>query len=112
MQVNQATIQEVDDQINAIEAELAELKKKLSQVRKTRPLEAIPDYQLTTSEGKPVTLSELFGNKSDLLVIHNMGQGCPYCTLWADGFNGQVDHLESRAAFVVVSPNTPEQQQK
>ena len=41
-----------------------------------------------------------------------MGASCPYCTLWADGFNGVFDHLSSRAAFVLSSPDTPEQQQK
>ena len=39
-----------------------------------------------------------------------MGRGCSYCTLWADGFNGLRHHFEDRAAFVVVSPDTPEQQ--
>jgi predicted dithiol-disulfide oxidoreductase (DUF899 family) len=39
-----------------------------------------------------------------------MGKGCPACTLWADGFNGVVDHLENRAAFVVSSPDDPETQ--
>jgi predicted dithiol-disulfide oxidoreductase (DUF899 family) len=27
--------------------------------------------------------------------------------MWADGFNGVYDHLASRAAFVLSSPNTP-----
>jgi predicted dithiol-disulfide oxidoreductase (DUF899 family) len=111
MQTNPTAIKEVDDQVNAIEAEIMELKQKISKVRKTRPLEPVQDYQLTNKEGAPVKLSELFGDKTDLLLIHNMGQGCSYCTLWADGFNGELDHLESRAAFVVVSPNSPEQQQ-
>ena len=35
------------------------------------------------------------------------GRGCVYCTMWADGFNGVVPHLEDRAAFVVVSPDEP-----
>jgi predicted dithiol-disulfide oxidoreductase (DUF899 family) len=37
-----------------------------------------------------------------------MGRGCSYCTLWADGFNGIIRHLENRAAFVVISPDKPE----
>ena len=40
-----------------------------------------------------------------------MGKSCPYCTLWADGFNGVAGHLEDRAGFVVVSPDAPEDQQ-
>jgi predicted dithiol-disulfide oxidoreductase (DUF899 family) len=41
-----------------------------------------------------------------------MGRQCPYCTLWADGFNGLVDHLEDRTSFVVVSPDSPEIQKQ
>lgn len=66
--------------------------------------EVVTDYELTGWNG-PVRLSELFGDKRDLIVIHNMGVGCTSCTMWADGFNGVYDHLASRAAFVVTSPN-------
>jgi predicted dithiol-disulfide oxidoreductase (DUF899 family) len=45
------------------------------------------------------------------VLIHNMGARCPYCTLWADGFDGVVGHLEDRAAFVVCSPDAPAAQQ-
>ncbi|MGH7682307.1 MAG: DUF899 family protein, partial [Candidatus Eiseniibacteriota bacterium] len=60
----------------------------------------------------PVKLSQLFGDKTDLVVIHNMGKGCRYCTVWADGFNGVLPHLESRAAFVVCSPDSIDVQQQ
>ncbi|HEX4506046.1 MAG TPA: DUF899 family protein [Alphaproteobacteria bacterium] len=69
----------------------------------------VEDYHFRTTEGE-VTLSELFGDKPELFVIHNMGRGCSYCTLWADGFNGVSEHLASRAAFVVSSPDDPETQ--
>ena len=69
------------------------------------------DYQLSGAQG-PVRLSELFGHHTDLIVIHNMGTSCPYCTLWADGFNGFQHHLATRAAFVVSSPDAPDVQQK
>jgi predicted dithiol-disulfide oxidoreductase (DUF899 family) len=36
-----------------------------------------------------------------------MGTGCRNCTMWADGFNGVLPHLEDRAAFVVSSPDDP-----
>jgi len=63
----------------------------------------IPDFELAGWDG-PVRLSALFGDKRDLIMIHNMGRACPACTMWADGFNGVYDHLASRAAFVVTSP--------
>ena len=69
-----------------------------------------PDHELTGRDGSKTKLSELFGDRDDLIVVHNMGVDCPYCTLWADGFTGLLRHLESRAAFVVVSPDAPEVQ--
>ena len=69
----------------------------------------VTDYRLTGWDG-PVRLSEMFGDRRDLIVIHNMGVGCTSCTMWADGFNGVYDHLASRAAFVVTSPNPVEVQ--
>ena len=72
--------------------------------------EVVADYALLGWDG-PVRLSELFGDKRDLIVIHNMGVGCTSCTMWADGFNGVYDHLASRAAFVVSSPNPVDVQQ-
>ena len=71
--------------------------------------EEVADYALQTSNG-PVKLSELFGSKKDLFVIHNMGRSCIYCTMWADGYNGVYDHLADRAAFVISSPDAPDVQ--
>jgi predicted dithiol-disulfide oxidoreductase (DUF899 family) len=71
----------------------------------------VEDYVFEGAKG-PVKLSELFGDKRDLFVIHNMGTTCRYCTMWADGFNGVYDHLADRAAFVLSSPNPPEVQKQ
>ena len=57
-----------------------------------------------------ISLSALFGDQETLFVVHNMGQSCAYCTLWADGLNGVLGHLENRAAFVMSSPDGPEAQ--
>ena len=73
--------------------------------------QVVDDYVLDGWDG-PVRLSELFGDKRDLIVIHNMGAGCASCTMWADGFNGVYDHLASRAAFVVASPDPVEAQKQ
>lgn len=72
------------------------------------PLET-RDYVLSGWDG-PVRLSDLFGRHPNLILIHNMGRGCSSCTMWADGFNGVYDHLASRAAFVVSSPDSVEAQ--
>jgi predicted dithiol-disulfide oxidoreductase (DUF899 family) len=71
--------------------------------------EEVRDYPFKTPDGER-RLSELFGGKRDLFVIHNMGSSCPYCTLWGDGYNGIYPHLASRAGFVVSSPDAPEVQ--
>jgi predicted dithiol-disulfide oxidoreductase (DUF899 family) len=91
--------------------QIAELRAKMRQVQVAGEPEEIADYVFNNSAGS-VRLSALFGGKPDLVVIHNMGAACPSCTLWADGFNGIYDHLASRAAFVVSSPDPPESQRK
>ncbi len=91
-------------------ADFEKAKQRLVELRRQAPPESVADYELTGPDGG-VKLSAMFGEKSDLILIHNMGSGCPYCTMWADGFNGALQHLESRAAFVVVSPDDPGIQQ-
>lgn len=68
----------------------------------------IKDYEVKSRTGHPVKLSDLFGNHDELILVHNMGKKCPWCTMWADGFNGIIHHLEERAAFVVSTPDDPE----
>ncbi len=79
----------------------------LEAIRASGP-ERVEDWELRDPEGEPVRLSELFGSHDDLLVVHNMGRGCSYCTLWADGFRGIANHLERRCAFVLCSHDSPE----
>ncbi|MEM7051597.1 MAG: DUF899 family protein [Acidobacteriota bacterium] len=100
----------MDREIERLEHQILELKKRLAELRRERPPTPVRDYELVTSEGGSVRLSELFGTHSELVVVHNMGRGCSYCTLWADGFNGVFDHLENRAPFVVASPDSPAEQ--
>lgn len=98
--------------IGKIEDKIVKLRAKANALRKKDAKAEVPDYDLKDWEGGTVKLSSLFGGKPDLIVIHNMGKHCPYCTMWADGFNGQLPHLSDRAAFVVVSPDKPEVQKE
>lgn len=91
---------------------VAKLKKKLTRLQARFPKQKVKDHILKGAAGKQVKLSSLFGKKKDMILIHNMGKRCPYCTMWADGFNGIRHHLENRAAFVVVSPDSPATQKK
>lgn len=95
-----------------LEESLLADKERLYAALRERPNESVEDYQLTRSSGEPVRLSDLFDDRGELVLVHNMGTSCPYCTMWADGFNGLVDHLEDRAAFVVCSPDPPAEQSR
>lgn len=101
---------DIQGQIEALNKDIWEKKQELSKLRRQREPEPVTDYDLTRSDGTPIKLSELFGDKQDLILIHNMGKGCAYCTMWADGFESELLHLKSRAAFVVVSPDAPDVQ--
>ncbi len=100
------------EKIGQYRQQIADLREKMREAQAAMEPEEVEDYEFRRAGGGAVKLSELFGNKDTLFVVHNMGASCPYCTLWADGFNGVFDHLRSRAAFVVASPDAPEQQQK
>jgi len=89
--------------------QIVELRSKMRAVQAETEPEPVDDYVLLSLDGS-VRLSALFRGKQDLIVIHNMGASCPYCTLWADGFNGIYDHLTDRAAFVVCTPDAPDVQ--
>ncbi len=92
-----------------LRARLQEARAELQKAMSEEARGEVKDYVFATLRG-PVKLSELFGDKRDLFVIHNMGQGCNSCTMWADGFNGFYHHVADRAAFVVASPEAPEVQ--
>jgi predicted dithiol-disulfide oxidoreductase (DUF899 family) len=92
-------------------AQIAALREEMRGLQARVESQTVQDYVLSGWNG-PVKLSELFGDKRDLILIHNMGTGCSSCTMWADGFNGVYDHLAARAAFVVASPNPVEAQKK
>ena len=101
----------MSDSIAELEAQIFDLTRRLNELRKMNPGTEVPDYPFQTLQGE-VRLLDLFGSRDRLLMIHNMGQGCRYCTLWADGFNGFLPHLESTLAVVLVSKDAPEEQRR
>ena len=98
-------------EIQELEHEIFELTAKLNDLRKSSAGDEVRNYAFATIDGETDLLS-MFGDKQQLLLIHNMGQGCRYCTLWADGFNGFLKHLESVMAVVLVSKDPPELQRQ
>jgi predicted dithiol-disulfide oxidoreductase (DUF899 family) len=100
----------LERELAAAEKALLEDKRRVAGLRKRLAAEAVEDCRFQDGAGKSVALSSLFGDKDDLIVVHPMGKGCRYCTLWADGFESLRPHLENRAAFALVSPDPPAQQ--
>lgn len=96
----------VNTQITELEQQIYQLTLELTQLRKQQQGTQVENkYSFETDTGR-TTLLDMFGDHNKLLVIHNMGQGCRYCTLWADGFNGFLPHLESVMSVVLVSKDS------
>lgn len=96
-------------EITNLAKQIFELKQQLNKLQSDNPGTEVKDYSFSTMEGN-VSLKDLFGDKDKLMLVHNMGQGCRYCTLWADGFNGFLPHLESVMSVALVSKDAPEVQ--
>jgi predicted dithiol-disulfide oxidoreductase (DUF899 family) len=93
----------------AREKELTRLRDELSAERRRLPWVRLDkSYVFEGSTGK-VTLADLFGSKSQLVIYHFMfgpdwDAGCKSCSFWADNFNGIPAHLAQRdVAFAAVS---------
>lgn len=91
----------------AVGKKIAALEKQARTIRARAPKQRVADYELVRSDGTKVRLSELFGDKDQLVLIHNMGKTCPYCTMWADGFNALWKHVAEKSAFVLVNNDEP-----
>lgn len=98
------------EHIKSLFMEVAAAKRKLRDALKQSEPQRVKDYafdRVTATQTTPqrTSLSRLFGEKRDLLVVHNMGKGCRYCTLWADGLVSLYPHLVNRTAIAVSSPD-------
>jgi predicted dithiol-disulfide oxidoreductase (DUF899 family) len=101
--------QETAQKLAAYRKEIDTLRAKMRGLQQDVEPEAVDDYEFIGADG-PARLSQLFEDKDTLIAIHNMGKTCPACTMWADGYNGLIQHLQSRAAFVVTTPDDPKTQ--
>jgi predicted dithiol-disulfide oxidoreductase (DUF899 family) len=97
--------------VTELEKQIYELTMELNTLRRSQSGSEVKNYTFDTQTGEAALL-DLFGEHDTLLLIHNMGQGCRYCTLWADGFNGFLPHLESAMSVVLVSKDAPELQRQ
>src|SRR5262245_42107320 len=92
--------------IEKLESEIAQKISELNALRKKATPATVKNYSFTTLEGA-VSLLDLFANRCKRFAIHYMGQGCRYCTIWADGINAFLPHLESEFAVVLFSKDPP-----
>lgn len=93
----------------AKEKEFTRLRDELSRQRRALPWERVGKQYVFDGPNGRETLTELFENRSQLVVYHFMfppdwDEGCLHCSFWADNFNGIDVHLNHRdVAFVVIS---------
>jgi predicted dithiol-disulfide oxidoreductase (DUF899 family) len=93
----------------AAEKEFTQQRDALSAKRRSMPwVKVDKDYVFDAPAG-PVSLSELFAGRSQLVVYHFMfapenDWGCKSCSFWADHFDGAIPHLNARdTSFVAIS---------
>ncbi len=97
------------ERIKELQTEIYQKQMELNKLRKEVEATPVKNYEFQTLNGN-TSLLDLFAGKEFLYVIHNMGAGCRYCTLWADGFNAFLPHLEDKVSVVLASKDSPEKQ--
>jgi len=69
------------------------------------------DYRFEDADG-PVSLSDLFQQRSQLVIYHFMfhpdwDEGCPSCSFWADNFDRIITHLNHRDVSMLAISRAP-----
>ena len=87
----------IEKELEAIEKQIEAISKRKIKLNSKLAVMDVKDYTLKDREGNEIKLSELFGDKNHLILIHNMGKSCSYCTMWADGFKETYKEIEMKA---------------
>ena len=95
--------------IISLKTRLAQTQTELQEAYAEAARAEISDYTFANTDG-PVKLSDLFGSKRDVVIMHSMGLTCANCTMVCDGFNGIYPHVRQRASFAVSGPDAPDRQ--
>ena len=103
-----SNMQNITRRVNELTLQIHRLQNELCTVRNSLPSQPIQNFTLRIQSGAAPLLS-LFKNYRDLIIFHHRGSPCSHSDLWADGFNGILHHIQSRAAFALVSPDSPDQ---
>ena len=94
------------------EKELTRLRDQLNAERRELPWVRVEkNYVFDAPDGK-VSLKELFGRKSQLVIYHFMfgpdwNEGCPSCSFVSDHINGALPHLAARDVTMVMVSRAP-----
>ena len=94
------------------EKEFTLLRDKLGQQQRDMPWVLVDEEYLFDGPNGKQTLSDLFDERSQLIVYHfmydpNWDAGCPSCSFWADNFNGIVVHLNQRDVTMIAVSKAP-----
>ena len=95
----------IENQIEVLKKDIAAKQTEIENLRKELPLEEIKNYLFKDVEGKERSLLSFFEDKEELLLIHNMGKSCVYCTMWADVLSGMNHIVKDRVNIVLTSPD-------
>ena len=96
----------------AKEKQLTHQRDELARERRELPWERVEkDYVFDSSRGK-VSLAELFGGCTQLIVYHfmfgpNWQEGCPSCSYVCDHLDGAVQHLAARDVSLAMISRAP-----
>jgi predicted dithiol-disulfide oxidoreductase (DUF899 family) len=109
------------DALLAAENALIEQREQVAQLRRELPPGPVVDKDYCFREGPQdlvdndpdhyfgTHLSALFTGERDTLIVQHLmfspdsDAACPMCSMWADGFNAVVRHVEQRTSFVVIA---------
>jgi predicted dithiol-disulfide oxidoreductase (DUF899 family) len=96
----------------AKEKEFTRQRDRLSAERRELPWVKVEKKYVFDGPSGKESLSDLFGNSSQLLVYHFMfgpewTEGCPSCSFWADNYNGITTHLKHRDVSLVAISKAP-----
>jgi predicted dithiol-disulfide oxidoreductase (DUF899 family) len=91
------------------EKEFTRQRDEISRLRRALPWEKVEKRYEFEGPGGKLSLADLFGKRSQLIVYHFMlgpgwKEGCPSCSYLADHFDGMTIHLANRdVTFAVIS---------
>lgn len=102
----------IRDELLEAEIALRDQRERVAELRRSLPRDTPTEdevfEEIVEGERRAVRLSELFRDPDKPLVLMHFMYGkaqtqpCPMCTLFADGYDGAIPHLEQRANFAVL----------